>query len=54
MRVNDIELIAKHEARIIELRNALEDLAEIASQCDSWESFPQSAINAAYDALNQD
>ena len=37
--------------RIIELRNALENLAEIAEQCDSWESFPQCALDEASDAL---
>jgi len=47
------ELIAKHEARIIELRNALENLVEVASQCDGWESFPQCALDEAYDALAQ-
>ena len=50
--MNESELIVKHEARIIELRNALEDLVEIASQCDGWESFPQCSIDAEYEALN--
>ncbi len=44
---------AEAARRIIKLRSALENLAEIAAQCDSWESFPQCAIDEAYNALNQ-
>jgi len=39
------------DARIRELREALGDLIDTASRCDSWEYFPSDALEAAQAAL---
>lgn len=33
------------------LQIRLESLANLASECDSWESFPQEALDDAYELL---
>lgn len=38
-------------SRAQKLAEALEELADVASECDSWQSFPQKDLDAAYDAL---
>ena len=45
----DLEL--QQQARIDQLEKAFSDLIEIASECDSWESFPYKALDNAWDAL---
>ena len=39
--------------RITELENALDKLIDRAQQVDSWESFPESWIDEAYEALKE-
>jgi hypothetical protein len=39
--------------RIVALEEALQNLIDIAVQCDGWESFPDDAIRAADDALGE-
>lgn len=39
--------------RIKELEEALEDLINTASKCDSWESFPSGPLDEAIDILNK-
>ena len=48
--INDPQWAAE---RIINLEYALEKLADIASQCDGWESFPSWPLDLAYDELNK-
>jgi len=45
----DLEL--QQQERIAQLEKALSDLIDIASECDSWESFPSGALENAEDAL---
>jgi hypothetical protein len=37
--------------RIVELEKALHELIDRASECDSWESFPQSWLDEAHDVI---
>lgn len=46
------ELFDKADARNKELELALEKLADLASECDSWESFPSNALDEAYSHLS--
>jgi hypothetical protein len=39
--------------RIVELEKALDKLIDRAQQVDSWESFPESWIDEAYEALKE-
>jgi hypothetical protein len=39
--------------RIVELEKALNKLIDRAQQVDSWESFPESWIDEAYEALKE-
>lgn len=39
--------------KIEQLRDALQELQDVASQCDSWESFPSIALEAADKVLEQ-
>jgi len=41
-----------YETRVARLESALNDLIEVAEQCDSWESFPSYAIEQASKALD--
>ncbi len=43
------DLLAKRDR----LRKALKDLADTASMCDSWESFPSSDLEEAYTVLEE-
>ena len=45
--------LAKANARINELKEALIDLLETAYQCDGWEYFPQDALDDAQAALDK-
>lgn len=45
--------IADAQAEIARLRGALERLADCAQRCDSWESFPQDELDAAYAAISK-
>ena len=40
-----------NQERIAELEKALDKLIDRAQQVDSWESFPDSWLNEAYEAL---
>lgn len=40
-------------AQVESLREALVELRDVAQRCDSWESFPQSALDAADAALHE-
>lgn len=40
-------------AQIAQLKEALQNLRDVASQCDSWESFPSSALDAADKVLEE-
>jgi len=40
-------------SRIQELESGLERLIHLASECDSWESFPQQPLDAAYELITQ-
>lgn len=42
--------IERKDRRIKELREALEDLIDVACRCDRWESFPLAAIEKAQHA----
>ena len=48
------ETVRKLESKNYELREALEDLLEVAKQVDGWESFPMWAINDAEDVLEKE
>jgi hypothetical protein len=39
--------------RIVELEKALDKLIDRAQQVDSWESFPDTWLNEAYEALKE-
>jgi hypothetical protein len=39
--------------RIVELEKALDKLIDRAQQVDSWESFPESWLDEAYEALKE-
>lgn len=39
--------------RIKELEVGLEKLINLASKCDSWESFPQQPLDDAYELIKQ-
>ena len=43
--------IDKSAKRIKELEAALDKLTTTAERCDSWESFPQDALDSAYHVL---
>ena len=67
MRTSNVELLAEIDTleeikrvnanvlevvkRIEKLEKALEDLINVAEQCDGWESFPSSSIDKACEAL---
>ena len=44
------EAINEQQARIAELEGALLKLIDVASQCDSWESFPSDDLDEATSA----
>lgn len=52
-RVTWLAAHADAQAEIARLRGALERLADCAQRCDSWESFPQGELDAAYAALKK-
>jgi hypothetical protein len=45
------KVIRELKERIVELEKALNKLIDRAQQVDSWESFPDSWIDEAYEAL---
>jgi hypothetical protein len=47
------EILQIQVERIVELENALDKLIDRAQQVDSWESFPESWLNEAYEALKE-
>jgi hypothetical protein len=46
-------LVIEMVKRIVELEKALNKLIDRAQQVDSWESFPESWIDEAYEALKE-
>jgi hypothetical protein len=50
---NELIIVALRE-RIVELEKALDKIIDRAQQVDSWESFPESWIDEAYEALKED
>jgi hypothetical protein len=56
VRMSDISMrmdLLNARIRIAELEEALQDLIEVAGQCNGWESFPSDAMRAADDALGE-
>jgi hypothetical protein len=47
------ELIERQQAKISELEKALDKLIDRAQQVDSWESFPESWLDEAVEALKE-
>ncbi len=43
--------IAELNTRVCELEKALDKLTDVAAECDSWESFPQGALDEALSVL---
>jgi len=44
--------IKQQKERINQLEIALQTLIDVASECDSWESFPPKPLAEAYEVLN--
>ena len=40
-----------HPGAVVKMAEALEELANMADECDGWESFPSGPIDKARDAL---
>jgi hypothetical protein len=47
------KVIHNLEKRIIDLEKALDKIIDRAQQVDGWESFPESWIDQAYEALKE-
>lgn len=47
------EIIKKQAAELVALREGFIALINVAERCDSWESFPSNALDAAYKVLDE-